>query len=72
VSNMNSLRSTVIIGALMMLLSGCQSEYTAKCPQLSNPPASVLKALEDVRRDPEGRAWVIRLSQHLDKLKVCK
>ena len=66
-------RLTLMLGILMIVLSGCQDPViVSKCPQLRNPPQSVIKAMEDVRRDPEGRAWVIKLSKHMDKLKVCR
>ena len=64
---------TLLIAVLMIVLSGCQDPViVAKCPQLANPPPSVTNALRDVYRDPEGRRWVIDLSKHLDKLKVCR
>ena len=55
-----------------MLLSACNEQIVAKCPQLANPPPVVLRAMETVRNDPDGRAWVVALSKHLDKLKVCR
>ena len=71
VSGLSLTRLIMTAGISMMLLGGCQ-DYLQKCPQLRNPPASVVKALTDVRKDPEGRQWVIDFSKHLDKLKVCQ
>lgn len=71
VSRLSLTRLIMTAGISMMLLGGCQ-DYLQKCPQLRNPPSSVLKALEQVRKDPEGRQWVVDFSKHLDKLQVCK
>ncbi len=43
------------------------------CPDLDNPPESVIATLDDLgSRDPDAEAWLIDLSQALDQQDACR
>lgn len=73
----STMKSTLLLLTLMLLLAGCAPKpeivTRIECPQLANPPAKAVDALEAVgRKDPSSAAWVIDLDKHLQKLGTCR
>lgn len=65
---------TLALATSMLLLIGCESARVALvCPGLSDPPLSVVDALEAAgRKDPSAAAWTVHLADHYDKLDACR
>lgn len=59
---------TVLLLILTQLLSGCASAPAGVAPRLSNPPASVVDALDRAAwADPSAASWVIALDRFYQK-----
>lgn len=85
-SPLATMRSTLALLTLALLLSGCapldwlkmlagppvtRVVTIVECPQLEQPPAAVTDALEATLDDPEAERWIDSLGKHYDKLADC-
>lgn len=68
------MRLIVALIPLTTLLAACTEEQIAiSCPQLANPPKTVVVALQKAGAgDQKARAWVIKLAKHYEKQGLCK
>lgn len=65
------MKSTLALGILMTLMTGCTSvRVTSDCPDLPPPPRAAVVALQNAN-DPAVDQWAVDLANHYDKLDVC-